>query len=120
MEIASVIPQLADDRKAIRDRFRELSKFLIWPIEYSAMYILDVRCGTIKHEVLRLFIDDQAWQRPEDQPVKRRSETRAPIQRYDCAGSIKLFIDITEKRAVVNVYHQMQHERPTYRQILRI
>ncbi|CAG8615437.1 3205_t:CDS:2, partial [Paraglomus occultum] len=62
--------------------------------------------------------DDRAWQRPEDQPVKRRSEARAHITRYSCGGNIKLFIDITEKRATVNVHHQIQHERPTYRQVI--
>ena len=129
MDIASSIPQLADDRKAIKDKFRELSKFLIWPIESASGYYWEIRNIYLctRHKQLthsaKMYLgctmrEDRAWQRPEDQPVKRRSETRAPIQRYDCAGSIKLFIDITEKRAVVNVYHQMQHEHPTYRQVL--
>ena len=32
MEIASISQQLAGDRKAIKDKIRELSKYLIWPI----------------------------------------------------------------------------------------
>src|SRR6185503_19558206 len=47
-----------------------------------------------------------------------RSETRAPINRYKCVGSIKLFIDTIENRANVNVHHHVQHDRPTYRQVL--
>jgi len=34
--------------------------------------------------------EDRAWQRPEDQTVIRRSETRAAIKRYNCAGSYPL------------------------------
>ena len=104
-------------------------KFLIWSIESGSGYYWEIRnirlCTRHKQLTYSAIIylgctmrDDRAWQRPEDQPVKRRSEARAPITRYSCAGNIKLFIDISEKRATVNVHHQIQHERPTYRQVI--
>jgi hypothetical protein len=127
MDIASIIPQLADDRKTIREKYRELSKFLIWPIESASGYYWEIRniylCTRHKQLTHSANIhlgctmrDDRAWQRPEDQPVKRRSETRAPINRYNCAGNITLTVDIKAKRATVDIHHQVQHEHPTYRQ----
>jgi hypothetical protein len=127
MEMASVI-QLTDDQKVLKDKFRELSKYLIWPIESGSGYYWETRnirlCTRHKRLTHSAIIylgctmrEDRAWQRPGDQPVKRRSEARAPISRYSCAGNIKLFIDISEKRATVNIHHQVQHERPTYRQV---
>jgi hypothetical protein len=128
MEIASISQQLAGDRKAIKDKFRELSKYLIWPIEFGSGYYWEIRnihlCTKQKQLTYSAHIylgctmrDDRAWQRPEDQPVKRRSEARAPINRYSCAGNVKLLIDIIEKRATVNVHHRVQHEHPTHRQV---
>jgi hypothetical protein len=128
VEMASAV-QLTNDEKTIKDKFREISKYLIWPIESGSGYYWEIRnirlCTRHKQLTYSAIIylgctmrDDRAWQRPEDQPVKRRSEARAPITRYSCAGNIKLFIDITKKRATVNVHHQIQHERPTYRQVI--
>ena len=37
IEMASIV-QLTDDGKAIKDKFRELSKYLIWPIESGSGY----------------------------------------------------------------------------------
>jgi len=43
IDIASSIPSLADDRKAIKNKFRELSNFLIWPIESASGYYWEIR-----------------------------------------------------------------------------
>ena len=128
MEIASAVEQFSDV-KMIKDKFRELSRFLIWPIESGSGYYWEIRKIHLrtKHKQLThsaiMYLgctmrEDRAWQRPEDQTVIRRSETRAAIKRYNCAGSIKLSIDVANRRAVVNIYHRLQHEHPTYRQIL--
>jgi hypothetical protein len=37
IEMASIV-QLTDDGKAIKDKFRELSKYFIWPIELGSGY----------------------------------------------------------------------------------
>jgi len=128
MEIASAVEQFSDV-KMIKDKFRELSRFLIWPIESGSGYYWEIRKIHLRtrHKQLThsaiMYLgctmrEDRAWQRPEDQTVIRRSETRAAIKRYNCAGSIKLSIDVANRRAVVNIYHRLQHEHPTYRQIL--
>jgi hypothetical protein len=59
---------------------------------------------------------DRRWQRPEDQPVKRMSEARAPIDRYSCKGSIKLSIDLQQHFILVQGEHQEAHQHPQYRQ----
>ncbi|RGB25288.1 hypothetical protein C1646_771959 [Rhizophagus diaphanus] len=43
------------------------------------------------------------WHRPENLPVKRRSEARTPINRYACMGNIILTIDPQQQRILVNV-----------------
>ena len=82
MDIASSIPQLADDRKAIKDKFRELSKFLIWPIESASGYYWEI-CNIYlctRHKQLthsaKMYLgcmmrEDRAWQRPEETTIAR-------------------------------------------------
>ena len=100
MEIASAVEQFSDV-KMIKDKFRELSRFLIWPIESGSGYYWEIRKIHLRtrHKQLThsaiMYLgctmrEDRAWQRPEDQTVIRRSETRAAIKRYNCAGSYPL------------------------------
>ena len=59
----------------IKDKFRELSKYLIWPIKSGSGYYWEIRYIYVRDiSILPLYTmqDDCAWQRPEDQPVKRR------------------------------------------------
>ncbi|CAG8836215.1 16639_t:CDS:1, partial [Racocetra persica] len=60
--------------------------------------------------------DDRAWKRPNDQPPKRRSEARAPIERYECAGNIRITMFVEEQYAIIQGNHQVVHEKPKYRQ----
>ncbi|CAG8656915.1 2245_t:CDS:1 [Paraglomus occultum] len=73
MEIALTIPQLADDRKVIRDKFCEISKFLIWLIKSASGYYWEIRnihlCRSHKQltHSANIYLgctmrDDRAWQ----------------------------------------------------------
>ncbi|CAB5356877.1 unnamed protein product [Rhizophagus irregularis] len=93
------------DIKAIKENFHQLANILILPLEYGS------GCATI------YLGEDRQWQRPENLPVKRRSEARAPINRYSCMGNIVLTIDPQQQHILVQGSHQQAHKHPQYRKV---
>ncbi|CAG8604793.1 15169_t:CDS:2 [Cetraspora pellucida] len=61
--------------------------------------------------------EDRVWKRPNSQPPKRQSEACVPIERYACAENTKLTFISEEHYILVQGYHCMAHNKPTYRQI---
>ncbi|CAB5372059.1 unnamed protein product [Rhizophagus irregularis] len=97
------------DIKAIKENFHQLANILILPLEYGSGYYWEIRkihlitnkkkftgCAMIYLGYTQR--EDRQWQRPENLPVKRRSEARAPINRYSCN-------------------HQQAHEHLQYRKV---
>ncbi|CAG8588731.1 33286_t:CDS:2 [Gigaspora margarita] len=77
--------------KDIKKSFYQLINIVLLPLEHGSGYYWEVRkiyLNTRKKE----FTEDRKWQRPEDQPIKRRSEA-----------------------LIVQDTHQQMHERPQYR-----
>lgn len=127
-EILQLDQQSTTDLKAFEKRFQEVAEILIVPIEAGSGYYWETRkiyLNTKKKELTGHAVvylgctqrSDRAFQRPEDQEIKRRSESRIPISRYECSGSIKLYIHPDEKRVIVQVDHKVAHQHPDYKRI---
>jgi hypothetical protein len=120
-------PEMIDDTPTLT-KVRKLAKVLLLPVEYGSGYYWEIRnmylnrrnknltgCATVYLGcTLR---EDREWHRPEDQPVRRRSEARTPIKRCNCMGSVTLTIDILTHHVLVEGNHQLAHEHPQYRQM---
>ncbi|CAB5305488.1 unnamed protein product [Rhizophagus irregularis] len=116
------------DIKAIKENFHQLANILILPLEYGSGYYWEIRkihlitnkkkftgCAMIYLGCTQR--EDRQWQRPENLPVKRRSEAHAPINRYSCMGNIVLTIDPQQQHILVQGSHQQAHEHPQYRKV---
>ncbi|CAG8832393.1 31772_t:CDS:2, partial [Gigaspora margarita] len=112
----------------IKKSFYQLISVLILPLEHGSGYYWEVRkvhLNTRKKEFTGCITaylgcaqrEDRKWQRPEDQPIKRRSEARTPIERYNCIGKITLTIDPQQQQVIVQGTHKHMHERPQYRRV---
>ncbi|CAG8541272.1 23481_t:CDS:2 [Dentiscutata erythropus] len=118
----------AQDLKAIRESFHQLANVLLLLFEYGSGYYWEVRkiyLNTSKKELAgcaTVYLgctqrEDRQWQRPENTPVKRKSEIRPQINRYACMGNMIFTIDPQKQRAIVQCSHQLAHEHPQYRQV---
>ncbi|CAG8544288.1 4975_t:CDS:2, partial [Cetraspora pellucida] len=106
------------DLKAIEKKFYQLAEMLIIPLESGSGYYWEIRKVylNIKKKVFSgnatIYLgctmrSDRAWQRSDNQSPKRRSEARAPIERYDCIGSIKLTIVPEQQYVFVKGEHKL-------------
>jgi hypothetical protein len=115
------------EEKTIKDEVRQLAKILLLPLEYGSQYYWEIRnvhlnsrnsqftgCAAVYLGCTQR--EGREWQRPQNQPVKRRSEVRPPIPRFNCMGSITLTLDIWHQHALVKGSHQEAHEHPQHRQ----
>ncbi|CAG8603886.1 5902_t:CDS:2, partial [Racocetra persica] len=117
-----------NDLKTIEDNFRKLAHMLIVPLELGSGYYWEVRnihlntwkksfSGSATIYLGYTMREDRAWKRSDNQPPQRISEIRAPIERYNCVGNIKLTIIPKEQYILVKGHHNMAHKKPTYRQV---
>jgi len=116
------------DLEEIKNGFHKLANIIHFPIESGSHYYWEVckvnvstkkkkptGCATV-YLACTQWIDRQ-WKRPEDQPIQRKSETRAPIPHFACMGSIKLSIDLQQNYILVQGEHQQAHQHPQYWQV---
>jgi hypothetical protein len=114
--------------KVTETRFRQLANTFIVPFESGSGYYWELRkiylntkkktfTGSVTVYLGCTMRDDRTSQRSDSQPPKRKSEARMPIERYKCAGNIKLTIVPEQRYALVQGYHHLAHDKPTYRQI---
>ena len=73
---------------------QQLAKILLLPLEYGFQYYWEIHYVYLNSKNNQFIGRDCVWQTPQDQPVKRRSEVRAPMPRFTCMGSITLTMDI--------------------------
>ncbi|KAF0552569.1 hypothetical protein F8M41_021636 [Gigaspora margarita] len=114
--------------KDIKKSFHQLINIVLLPLEHGSGYYWEVRkiyLNTRKKEFTGCVTaylgcaqrEDRKWQRPEDQPIKRRSEAHTPIEQYNCIGKIILTIDPQQQQVIVQGTHQQMHVHPQYRKI---
>ena len=127
--VESTFPEFqpnACDLTTIKENFRQLVNILTLPIEYGSGYWDSANASCYKKKeftgcaTVHLGCtqwDDRKWQRPENIPVKRRSEARAPINRYACMGNIILTINPQKQLVLIQGSHQQAHEHPQYRKV---
>ncbi|CAG8721178.1 20075_t:CDS:1, partial [Racocetra fulgida] len=129
--IESIFPEFGletQDFETIKESFHQLVNVVVLPLEYGSGYYWNVPkmypnkrknkfagCVTAYLECAQR--NDRKWQRSEEQPVKRKSEARVSIERYDCFGKIKLTIDPQQRRIIVQGSHQLAHLHPEYRKV---
>ena len=115
------------DPEEIKTSFHQVANTIRLPIEAGSGYYWEVRkvyistrkkkatgCATVY--LACTVRTDRQCRRPEDQPVQRISEARAPIDRFDCIDYIKLTIDLYQQYILVQGKHQEAHPHPEYRQ----
>ncbi|PKY54194.1 hypothetical protein RhiirA4_472863 [Rhizophagus irregularis] len=112
--VESIFPEFQPNTcnlTTIKENFHQLVNILTLPIEYGSGYYWEIRqmhLVTRKKEFTGCAMvylgciqrEDRKWKRPQNTPVKRRSEAHAAINRYDC---MEIFS------------HQQTHEHPQYR-----
>jgi hypothetical protein len=116
------------DMETIKRNFHQLANILLLPFELGTGYYWEVRqiylniknkkltgCATVYLGCTQR--EDRKWKRPENLPVKRRSEARSQITRYACIGRIILTIDLQQQCVLVQCNHQLAHEHPQYKQV---
>ncbi|CAG8718952.1 3672_t:CDS:2, partial [Racocetra fulgida] len=129
--IESIFPESwldTHDFETIKGSFHQLISVVVLPLEYRSCYYWNVSkiypnkrmnkftgCVTAYLECAQH--DDRDWQRSNNQPIKRVSEARAPIERYSCFGKIKLTIDPQKRCIIVQGSHQLAHKHPEYRKV---
>ncbi|CAG8630300.1 5900_t:CDS:2, partial [Racocetra fulgida] len=62
---------------------QELAEYITCDLQSETLDLEEIK--TNFHQLSKIIVDRQ-WQRTEGQPVIRKSEIRAPIDRYDCKG----------------------------------
>ncbi|CAG8738914.1 6402_t:CDS:2, partial [Cetraspora pellucida] len=118
-----------NDLKIIKGRFNQLAKILTIPLDSGSGYYWEIRkiwlkshkkkfIGSATVYISCTMRDDRAWIKPNNQIPKRHSEARAPINRYNCAGKIKLTIVPENKYVLVQGNHKIAHENPIYRRVV--
>ncbi|PKY57507.1 hypothetical protein RhiirA4_510082 [Rhizophagus irregularis] len=117
------------DLKTIKKNFQQLVNVLLLPLEYGSGYYWEVReihlitkkkkfTGCVTAYLGCTQQEDREWKRPENLPPKRRSEARAPINRYACMGNVILTIDPQHQRVLIQGSHLQAHEHPQYRRVI--
>jgi hypothetical protein len=116
------------DRKTTTSNVRKLAKVLLVPLEYGSGYYWEIRnvylninngkfSGSATVYLGCTQREDREWQRPTDQPLKRKSEIRTPIPRFNCMGNVTFTIDILRHHVLVEGSHQQAHQHPQHRQV---
>jgi hypothetical protein len=116
------------DLAKIRTSFQQLTEILVLPLEAGSKYYWEIRklclnsrkkqfsgCATAYLQCTSR--DDRSCQRPENKPVKRRSEIRVPIKRFPCAGKISVIMDPQQQKAIMEGEHLCAHEHPIHHRV---
>ncbi|CAB4442174.1 unnamed protein product [Rhizophagus irregularis] len=105
----------------IKENFHQLVNILTLPIEYGSGYYWEIRqmhLVTRKKEFTGCAMvylgciqrEDRKWKRPQNTPVKRRSEAHAAINRYDCMEILKgVFLEVAKHWIQKNVKYNLQN-----------
>jgi hypothetical protein len=113
-----------DHDNTVEDRIHDIIYHFLLPIEAGSLYYWEIRkiyFHKKKTEQATVYLGctqriDRKTTQPDNRPVKRISEARLPIDRYECEGKIIINVDINMRQAKVTIQHLMTHEYPTYRE----
>ncbi|CAG8549431.1 5867_t:CDS:10, partial [Racocetra persica] len=95
------------DLKIIENKFRQLANTIIVPLESGSCYYWEIH---------KIYLNSKN-KIPDNQPPKRISEARTPINRYNCEENIRLTIFPEKQYVLVQRHHLLMHKKPTYRQV---
>ncbi|CAG8847608.1 10252_t:CDS:2, partial [Racocetra persica] len=64
--------------------------------------------------LIPIIRDDIKKKYPQNHLTRRNSEARQPIQRFSCAGTISIKVNLINKKAIIYIKHLLAHLEPTH------